>query len=847
MLKLKLFGALRAHTLFSLLKPTSPVLHAVGGFFKPPTRYRWIVLLLSLVCGCTPTRLLPPGRNLLRNIKLKGVDQSDPARLEALYQQRPNSRFPLPKLTIYQLGSTFYNRDKVQKRLDEERLEYRKRIQAARPDSVKVGKLLVKRDQHLRRHQLVLDKGNAIMRLGEAPVLYDSALTAKTVEQMSILLKSEGFFRGRVTATDSVRKRMVTVTYQVTENTPFTYSQLDYDIPDSAVARVVRADQQASLLKVGQRYDEAIIGQERNRLETLLKNAGYFDFREQYITLEADTSFAPYTVRLRTLIANPAPGVNHRVYSIRHVNFLTDAGTVRFGVKRDTIERDSVYYLAFQHRFSTRILDRKLTVRPEQRYSLTNTQLTQRQLADLDVFRFNNVNYVKVEPTAATDSTNYQLDAVVNASPHKRFQELTEFGATYVAEQVGPFVNARLKVRNVFGGAEVLEFGVRAGFEGQYNRVTGSDIPQTVLTTQLGGNVNLVIPQFLVPWRTGRMLSRYNPRTRLNVTYTYVQRPEYTRTNLEGTFDYIWQRSLYHQFVLTPFDVSIINASAISDSFQVRLNRLAQEGSPLFRSFTQLYVPSINATSLYNSNDFNQTRDATFLRLFAEVGGLTRSLYQDRINLNVYDFAKLTADYRRYHKLGPKTFFVYRFNGGIARALTRTDVEDADGNVTGSQLIIPYDKYLFAGGSSSVRAWKPRRLGPGAYTTTRVDDGVLVRDYNLEQPGELLLEANVEYRFPIYSFINGAVFTDAGNVWTLQSDPRPNAQFKPDQFLTQFAVGSGVGIRLDFSFLILRFDVATKVYDPTAPDGEKWAIRNVRLLGRSEDQTAFNLGIGYPF
>ncbi|MBC6605860.1 BamA/TamA family outer membrane protein [Hymenobacter sp. BT188] len=830
------------------MKPYTPLLGPLGGFFKEKNRVVWLaVLLIGLLDCCTPTRLLPPGRNLLRTNKLKGVEQADALSLEALYQQEPNSRFPLPKLAIYQLGSTFYNREKVQKRLEDERLDYRKRIQAARPDSVKVGKLLVKRDQHLRRHQLALDKGNAVMRLGEAPVVYDSTLTQQTVEQLSIYLKSQGFFRSRVTATDTVHKRMVTVTYHITENTPFTYAKLEYIIPDSGVARVVRANQKASLLQLGQRYNETLIGQERARLETLLKNEGYYDFRQQYITLEADTSFAPNTVQLRTLIANPAPGTGHHVYSIRHVNFLTDAGAIRFGVKRDTILRDSVYYLAFRHRFSTRVLDRKLTVRPEQRYSLANTQLTQRQLADLDVFRFNNVNYIKVEPAIGADTT-YQLDAVVNASPHKRFQELTEFGATYVAEQVGPFVNARLKVRNVFGGAEVLEFGVRAGFEGQYNRVTGSDIPETVLTTQLGGNINLVIPQFILPWRSGRILSRYNPRTRLNLTYTYVQRPEYTRTNLEGTFDYIWQRSLYHQWVLTPIDVSIINATNISPQFRERLDRLSSEGSPLFRSFTQLYVPSINATSLFNSNDFNQTRDATFLRLFAEVGGLTRTLYEDRINLNVYDFAKFTADYRRYHKLGPKTFFVYRFNGGIARALTRTDVEDADGNVTGSQLIIPYDKYLFAGGSSSVRAWKPRRLGPGAYTTNRLeDDGTIVRDYNLEQPGELLLEANVEYRFPVYSFINGAVFTDAGNVWTLQSDPRSNAQFKPDQFWKQFAVGSGVGIRLDFSFLILRLDVATKVYDPTAPDGEKWAIRNFKFLGKSEDQTAFNLGIGYPF
>ena len=162
-----------------------------------------------------------------------------------------------------------------------------------------------------------------------------------------------------------------------------------------------------------------------------------------------------------------------------------------------------------------------------------------------------------------------------------------------------------------------------------------------------------------------------------------------------------------------------------------------------------------------------------------------------------------------------------------------------------NQLIIPYDKYLFAGGSNSVRAWQPRRLGPGGYTSYRLVDNVAVRDNTSEQPGELLLEGSVEYRFPVYSFVKGALFTDFGNVWTLQRDPRPGAQFNFQTFGKQIAIGSGVGVRFDFTFLILRLDIAAKVYDPTAPDGQKWAIR--QLYKDSQYGAAFNIGIGYPF
>ncbi|WP_139921842.1 BamA/TamA family outer membrane protein [Hymenobacter sp. DG01] len=863
------------------------------------------LLVAGGLSGCSPLRLLQPGQRLLSRVKIEGTEKADAERLQALVQQKPNSTFPLPKVAIYQLGRSFYDPERLQRKLEADRAHYDQLIKAAGTDSAEVGKLLTKRERHVQRHQLALDKGNAIMRLGEPPVIYDSSLTATSVEQLGTFLRSKGFFRSSVSVTDTVPTRQfapfriftlrspfhadsqrVTVVYHIHEGPAFHYSQLDYDIADTAISRRVLASQPQSLLRVGNQYDEEQIGAERSRIENLLKNQGYFDFRQQYVTLEADTSFAPTTVRLRTLISKPTRGEQHRLYTVRRVNFITDAGLVRFGRQRDTIIRDSVYYLAYQHKFSTRALDRKLAVRPGAAYSLSNTQLTQRQLSDLDMFRFSTVTYRRVRGAEApADSARGLLDATVNASPAKKFQETSEFGGTYVAERAGPFGNVRLKIRNVFGGAELLEFGLRAGFEGQYSVVGNvGDVTtgRSVLTTQLGANVNLILPQFLLPWRSGRFLSRYNPRTRFNATYTYVQRPDYTRTNVEGTLDYIWQRSAYHQYVLTPFDVSVIRTAKIDPEFAAYLQTLLiRQGSPLYRSFDNLFVPSFNATSLYNSNDFNETRDARYLRLFAEVGGLTRKLYQDQPlendpqdlrnnKLKIYDFAKLTADYRRYYKLGPETYFVYRLAGGVAAALTATRIQNSVTKQVDKGYLIPYDKYLFAGGSSSVRAWKPRRLGVGSATQYKLNpanpseelrdkNGNLIRDYDLEQPGELLLEGNVEFRFPLYSFIKGAVFTDFGNVWTLRNQPiNPNqtptqqaeqrqrqqdATFRPNAFYRQFAVGSGIGFRFDFTFLILRLDVATKVYDPTAPDS-KWAIRKFSL---AEDQTAFNLGIGYPF
>ncbi len=868
------------------------------------------VLGLLLLAACSPFNLLRPGQRLLSRVELKGVERADKERLTALAQQKPNTRFPLPKLAIYQLGHRFYDSVRTKNQVRRLQASYVGRLQAAGKDSAKIGKLVVQRDRKVDRRQLVVDKGNAIMRLGEPPVVYDSALTRRSVEQMTTYLHAQGFFRARVSATDTARYqpgpvlkvlravgrllpghgktdsldaakryRRTTVTYHINENKPFLYRLQPPSIADSGVAAVVRRGQGATLLRENARYNETLIGQERTRLETLLKNAGYYDFRQQYITLEADTSYAPFTVRLRTLIVNPAPGQGHRVYTLRQVRFVTDAGVGRtlrsasgdtlrragapgvraarpsLGLRTDTLTTDSIQFAAYQLRYSTRLLARKVVIRPGQRYSLDRTLQTQRLLAGIDMFRFQTVNYRKVPDLSTTDSTGVrpptgQLVAVINAAPAAKFAETSEIGGTYVAYLPGPFLNLRLKTRNPFGGAEVLELGVRAGFEGQLTSVAGingDNVAKTVYTTQLGATAALVLPQFLVPFNTNRFLATFNPKTRFSLSETYVDRPEYTRSNFEFAYDYIWQKSAFHQYVFSPVVITLVNTPFISAAFQQRLDTYSKQGSPLYRSFNKQIEPSFSFTSLFNSNDFNETRDAHYLRIAAELGGLSRGLYRNALlketGLNVYDFARLSVDYRRYYHLTPQTFFAWRLNGGAVHALTRTD----------GQYVIPYDKSFFAGGSTSLRAWQPRRLGPGGYTTFRLNDqNQPVRDYISEQPGDLLLEGSAEYRFPIYSFIKGAFFTDFGNVWSLE-DPkdattgqsiRPGAEFKLNTFYQQIAVGSGFGVRFDFTFLILRLDIATRIFDPTAPATQRWALRK---FNSDANPIGFNLGIGYPF
>jgi len=928
--------------------------------------------VLLVAVGCSPLRLLQPNQRLLTKVVVQseGLTPAQQERMLTLVQQKPNRTIPIPKLAVYQFGHSFYDSVRIERKIAAIRQKYANKLADTQADSARRGKLLARRDKLLARKRTALEKGNAIMRLGEPPVIYDPTLSQRTVEQLTTYLRSQGYFRATATYTDSARSkptliartlrglglrkpvravplrdsvggrlhRLVTVTYQVKEGQDFTLSQLTRSIADTGVARVVAGAQAATLLRVGEPYNEDLIGQERQRLETLLKNSGYYDFRAQYISLEADTSFEKNQVRLRLLIASPPGG--HRAYRLRRVAVLTDvtqaralrlaagdttrraggrpgpaaaadttslsgraAGSGRIStanmpagvtpaavadslsarrlrragrqaIPRDTVRLDSLVFLSRGPLpINPRILARQVAVRPGQLYSQARSQRTTRQLGNLDMFRFNTVGYRKVAGASAAEAVsadssltltpgttspgpglNY-LDAIVTTSPSPRFSETTEFGGTYVAGLVGPFANLRLKWRNPFGGAEVLELSGRAGVEGQLTQLGDSaNNTAATYTTQYGATLALLLPQFLTPFHLGNFLNNYQPRTRLALSTTYTSSNYYTRSNTELTLDYLWQTSGYQQYIFTPVDLGLVRTRNISDFYRRRLDTLRlEQGSPLYRSFQPIYEPSFSFTSIYNSNDLNQTRNAHFLRVFVELGGLTRGLYRNEkwfedTGLSVYNFAKLTVDYRRYYKLSPLTYLAWRLNGGIAHALTESpDPSPLPGQPAQLRYILPYDKYLFAGGSNSVRAWSPRRLGTGSYATVITDSKTKEtrRDYLTEQPGEVLLEGSLEYRFPVYSFIKGALFTDFGNVWALQDDAnRPGAQFQLSSFYKQFAVGSGIGIRMDFTFLILRFDIATKVYDPTET-AQPWRLKNA--LHQLDNQTVVNVGLGYPF
>ncbi len=793
--------------------------------------------------GCIPTAYLGENEQLLVSIKPEGLQLVDQAAVQALYRQNPN-RLVLgsaPYLALYNFGKKFYDPPKIQQKIEEQEVKLNRKITEAGTDTSKIVRIRNRFENKIERLETKQKEGNFLMQLGEPPAIYDSLQMQRTVDQIGIYLNSKGFFNSQTSFTKEVKNdKLVYVTINIEENTPYRYSAFTYTIPDTTIRRLVLSSTNRSLLKLGDIYDEDVLSEERDRLNDLLRNRGYYEFARAYIDFLVDTTKAGSYAQVNTIIQNPEQGGKHKQYTIQNVYFKSDRD--RFGIARDTIKYNGINYMAYKHRYSTEILDKKIDIKPGQPYSQLLTTITQRKLSNLDVFQFNNVLYNKVN--SPVDSV-YQLNAFINASPAKKYQETTELGVNFTERRPGPYTSIRLRVRNIFSGAENLDIGLYGGLEGQ---IALTERAETVMIKEYGGNVSLTFPVILVPFTNKSLLADLNPRTRFYTGFSSEDRTEYKRLSYQLGLDYIWQRYRgpsqppVMQFTYSPVNFNIIQVSRVDSTFVDYLTRFSNSRS-LAESFESALLSFMSFNFIYNTNDFAQTRNARYFRTQVELGGLSQLAGLDLNvgDLRTFQYGRINPDYRRYIPLGGKRLFAYRVNAGVAKPLF-------DSNV------LPYDKHFFAGGASSVRAWQSRRLGLGSYaaTTETIVDGetVVTRNFNAEQPGEVLLEGSAEYRFNMFSFINGALFVDAGNVWELQKDPsKPGANFQFNRFYKELAIGTGFGIRFDLSVVVLRFDIATKVIDPAELRGERFVLDNFKFsqIFTRNNQTSLNIGIGYPF
>jgi len=788
--------------------------------------------------SCMGTRYLQDDEYLLRSQRIQGNEKIEASEFEALYQMEANKKFPLipfaPYVWIYHLGEKRYDSAKIELKIKKIEEKFDRKYAQHQDNQDRIHRIERSERNKLEKKQRDLRDGNILMRWGEPLSVFSEETTKKTQSQMKLLLESRGYFNAAVEYSVQAKGRKKYITYQIEEDYPHKIDSFRVFSSDSTIIRLVNQSMEDSEIHPGENYSQQAIVAERERVEKLLKNHGYFDFSRQYISFDIIMDKKPYILDVNMIINQPARRDFHKKFTIDSVIFVTDANTDVTGPSRTVFDYHGVSYQYYVKRFSKKVLDQRVFLEPGDAYSLDKTVNTQRLLAYLNNFKFININY---------DTTGGKFIANIFTSPLPKYQMTNEVGLNVTEGYPGPFYNLALTDRNIFGGLENLEVSGYFGFEG----VASATSNEVYSSVESGGKLALIFPQFVLPASAEfkKKSGMFNPRTIFQSGFNYTKRPEYTRSNFTNSLGYAWQKERKKIYNFTLSEISLINSVTTPDFDEILLE-LDSLGNPLIKSFEPSFVSAMNFSILYNFNPNDiYGNKASLLKLFAESGGAVFNLFEPDFlerpsdTIQYFQYVKLASDFRRHISTGKNSGIATHLNIGLAVPY-------------GPNKTLPYEKFYFAGGSNSIRAWAPRRLGPGSYPPRLNDDPAKdgLYDYSVEKPGEILLEINAEYRGKLIGFVDWAFFVDAGNVWKYRENPEfPGADFKFNRFYKEIAVGMGMGLRLNFSFLVIRFDYGIKMYDPARPEGERWIGDNLSLTNwRGEPgQALWNIAIGYPF
>ena len=770
--------------------------------------------------------------------ELVGINQADADALQQLLEQEPNTRIlgTSPGVLLYRLGSQFYDSSKVaakrQKVIDQlNTLQLNKAEQSSELAYKRKGENLKLKLEGLDKK---IEYGNTLMRTGNPVVILDSNLVEKSSRNMKGYLINHGFFDAAVDYSISTKNNKASISYLIEEKKPYLLDSVYTRVDNPELQNLISSFSSNSFLQKGQIYNQDNITAERNRLEELLKNKGYYMFSKSYINFIAYQDTAAKSIRIEQVIQKPTFAESHQVYTIDSISLRINPPSDEFADRQIQTQYQGIDFSFYRDRYSAKILASRIQLQKGKPYNRTDALETQRLINSLDLFRFVNITF---------DTLGTSLTASIYTQPNQKYQLTNQLGMTITEQLPGPFFSTALRNRNFFRAGELLELNFRAGLEGVAS-ATGQGVYQS---SEINTSLSVIFPRFIIPFapKTLQQFGKYNPNTRVQFGYLSTNRPEYNRNAINGQLGYTWStRNNRQSFTINAADVSYIRTPYIQDEFLGILENLQTDGNNLIWSFLPSLISSFSGQTLINFNRYGDfsARKASLLRIFGESGGTTLNFTNVRrndspeIDYANFQWLKGQVDYRRYYPISKKQTLAYRLNFGLARPY---------GVSAG---ILPYEKYFFAGGGTSIRAWQARRLGPGSSTPITGPGGNY--DYRNEQPAEMILESMFEYRRKLFSYFDMAVFLDAGNSWMIgRDDARPGADFRYDRFYKEIAIGTGVGLRMDFDFLVIRLDLATKALDPARQEGQRWILDNIRLnrpFGE-RGQTVFNFGIGYPF
>ena len=790
--------------------------------------HMFVMLMTLVVVGCNVTRNLPEGEYLVSKVKFvedKSMPRDeritvDKDEIDVYVRQSPNKRF---------LGIDFYVWV----------------YQHANPE----------KDNWW---------NNFKRKIGEEPVLLNMELTEKSITNLETYLRTKGYFHSEVTYDiDTTRRaRRAEITYTINQGEATRINKLRYTFRDSSLRNIVLADSAECLLKKGDRLDITLLDAERERIASNLNNRGYFDFTVNNISYEVDTLSHPYSADVRLIVRPTLMGYTERgepiweenaIYRIRDINVYPTydpmlRSTMGFRAEADI---DTTYSgglniirdVSLKPQLRNSILRHTIALYPNYMYNSEQVTHTYNELMSLGFFRNAKIDFTRVpndeilvsyvninedgKSELHTTRERY-LDCNIYGTPALKQSMKVELEASTTSTFYGLSATLGYSNRNVFRGAEAFDISARFGFEFMYAR----DVEKRS-ANEIGITAGLSFPRFLTPFymKTGMNISQ--PRTRLELAFDYQDRPYYRRNIFTTRWAYSWKQGERSSFIFRPIDINWIDVKSVDESFLEDI-----DNRYLRTSFESQLTAGLSASYTYNTQRSDMDPNSTFVRANLETAGnLIQGLeslfshhapgkdYYEIFGIRYSQYVRAELSASRRISLGHNMALAGRLVGGVGVTY---------GNSHGRS--IPFDRMFYCGGANSMRGWVPRTLGPG--NRLEINDTTYPA-----QVGDVRLEANAEFRFPVWWIFHGAVFLDLGNVWYLRDteDSNPEEVFHFNKFYKQLGFNTGLGLRIDATFVILRIDLGMQLHNPGRPEGERW-IHNFKW-----NNMALNFGVGYPF
>lgn len=743
-------------------------------------------LLIIFLSACSNTKHLAPGENLYMGARIKINSSAKISakkkrelkeELEDLARPKPNSKIlgARLKLFIYNLAGT------------------------------------PKKNKGL-KHWLKT-------KVGEPPVIATDDELKKNSAVFQNRLENRGYFHDTVMLDTSVKNKKLTATYTAYIGAQYKIRKIAFPQGDDTLNGAIRRFSKGTLLKPKSPYNLDVIKDERTRIDNRLKERGFFYFNPDYLVFSVDSTVGGHQVDMTMEIKPETPYDAAKPYRINDIVVYAD---YKINARRsdttltskDTLSVDGYKVVDPKKRFNPKIFGRLLVFKKNSAYNRTKHNLSLNRLVTLGVFRFVKARFEKTD-TAHGD----YLNAFYYLTPtQKKSLRLTATALSKSNNSTGGQLSLNFLNRNLFKGAELLTVSPYIGIEQQISS------RQNAGTKRLGIDLSLALPRIVSPFPI-QISSGYVPKTKIQFGYELFRSDTlYTLNSFSASYGYVWKQRLENENTLNLLNVSYVRPTNIKPSFQAQIDT----NITLFRSIE----PQLIIGSSYNYNVNTQARANRKTNNFYFNGNIDlagnvigilsganvkKGKQREIFNVPFSQYIKLEGDFRHYYSISKTTVLASRFWAGI-------------GYTYGNSTALPFAKAFFAGGTNDIRAFRSRSLGPGSYFRPYTSNTLFIP----EQPGDIKLESSVELRAKLFSVVRGAIFVDAGNVWTLREDSaRPGAKFTGN-FLSQVAVGAGFGLRFDLTILVLRLDVA-------------YPIRKPYASYLSSNKPVYNLAIGYPF